>query len=158
MGTSTEALNPFVYSRPLTPAEAIGRSDDVAHLLGLAEGGHNVTVFAPRRYGKTSLLKQLADAAERAADMPVVDVDFSDVLSEADVAARLEHSYRALQGPVARFVADHLQSVGIGTPAGGVVLQRTARPEPIAVIHELLELPAKMHARDGRRVALPLEY
>jgi uncharacterized protein len=152
MGTDYADLNPFVYARPLTPSEAIERRDAVAHLLALAEGAHNATLFAPRRYGKTSLLKQLAETAEREADMLVVAVDFSDVLSEADVAARIESSYRALQGPVARFVAEHLQSVGIGTPAGGVVLQRAARPEPIAVIHELLELPVKIHEREGRRV------
>src|SRR5690242_19901262 len=131
MGTDHADLNPFVYARPLTPSEAIERADAVDHLLKLAEGGHNATLSAPRRYGKTSLLKQLAEAGERQAGMAVVTVDFSDVLSEADVAARLEQSYRALQGPLARFVADHLQSVGIGTPAGGVVLQRTVRPEPI---------------------------
>lgn len=152
MGTDAAALNPFVYARPLAPHEAIGRDDDVAQLLSLAEGGHNATLFAPRRYGKTSLLKQLLDVAERHADMLTVLVDFSDVLSEADVAARLEHSYRALRGPLERFVANHLQSVGIGTPAGGLVLQRTPRPEPISAIHELLDLPAKLHAREGRRV------
>jgi hypothetical protein len=41
---------------------------------------------------------------------------------------------------------------GIGTAAGGVVLLRAARPEPIAAIHKLLEPPVKMHARNGRRV------
>src|SRR5262249_26932108 len=64
MGTQPAALNPFVYARPLAPHEAIGRDDDVARLLDLAEGSHNATLFAPRRFGKTSLLKQLVDAAE----------------------------------------------------------------------------------------------
>ena len=152
MGTQSAALNPFIYSRPLAPREAIGRTDDVARLLDLAEGGHNATLFAPRRFGKTSLLKQLVDAAEREADMLAVLVDFSDALSEADVAARLEYSYRGLQGQPARFIANHLQSVGIGTPAGGLVLQRSPRPDPIAAIHALLELPAKLHANTGKRV------
>ena len=77
--------------------EAITREDDVARLRDLAEGGHNATLFAPRRFGKTTLLKQLLHDAEKA-DMLAVLVDFSDALSEADVAARLEHSYRALHG------------------------------------------------------------
>jgi hypothetical protein len=79
-------------------------------------------------------------------------VDFSDVLSQADVAARLEYSYRGLQGAIARFVANHLQSVGIGTPAGGLVLQRAPRPDPIAAIHALLELPTQLHGQTGKRV------
>jgi hypothetical protein len=154
MGTQPAALNPFVYARPLAPHEAIGRDDDVARLLDLAEGGHNATLFAPRRFGKTSLLKQLVDAAEGRAGMLAVLVDFSDVLSEADVAARLEYSYRGLQGPVARFIANHLQSVGIGTPAGGLVLQRPQRPEPIAAIHALLELPAQLHEQTRKRLLI----
>jgi uncharacterized protein len=152
MGTEPAALNPFVYARPLAPHEAIARDDEVARLLDLAEGGHNATLFAPRRFGKTSLLKQLLDAAETEARMLGVLVDLSDVLSEADVAARLEYSYRGLQGPVARFIADHLQSVGIGTPAGGLVLQRPQRPDPIAAIHALLELPVRLHKDTGKRV------
>src|SRR5215211_6504404 len=152
MGTEA-ALNPFIFSRPVTAEEAIQRDGDVEGLLSLAEGGHNATLFAPRRYGKTTLLKQLVDAAERRAGMLGVLVDFTDVLSEADVAARLEHAYRALQGPLTRFIANHLQSVGIGTPAGGLVLQRSERPEPIAAVHELLDLPVKLHdANSGRRV------
>jgi hypothetical protein len=152
MSTQPAALNPFVYSRPLAPQEAINRDEDVAGLLDLAEGGHNATLFAPRRFGKTSLLKQLVEAAESRAGMLAVLVDFSDALSDADVAARLESSYRGMQGSVARFIANHLQSVGIGTPAGGLVLQRTPRPDPIAAIHALLELPSQLHAREGKRV------
>lgn len=147
-------LNPFVYSRPLTPDEAIGRADDVARLLALVEGGHNATVYAPRRYGKTSLLKQLIRSAEDDAGMLGVLVDLSDVLSIADVAARLESAYRALRGPLARFVGDHLQSVGIGTPVTGIVLQRTPRPDPIAAVHALLDLPVRLAERDHRRVAV----
>jgi len=152
MSTQPAALNPFVYARPLAPAEAIARDADVERLLDLAEGGHGATLFAPRRFGKTSLLKQLIDAAEHRAGMLGVLVDFSDVLSEADIGARLEYSYRGLQGPIARFVTNHLQSVGVGTPAGGLVLQRTPRPDPIAAIHALLELPTQLHAQTSRRV------
>jgi hypothetical protein len=50
VGTDFSALNPFVYMRPLTPSEAIQRPDADGHLLALAEGGHNATLSAPRRY------------------------------------------------------------------------------------------------------------
>ena len=136
MGTQPAALNPFVYSRPLAPQEAINRDEDVATLLDLAEGGHNATLFAPRRFGKTTLLKQLVEAAESRAGMLAVLVDFSDALSDADVAARLEYSYRGMQGPVARFIANHLQSVGIGTPAAAAAFssgsRAAKRPSPAA--------------------------
>src|SRR4051794_41923149 len=84
--------------------------------------------------------------------MLAVLVDFSDVLSEADVAARLEHSYRGLQGSIARFIANHLQSVGIGTPAGGLVLPRAPPPHPVAAVHAFLELPTQLPPQTDKRV------
>jgi hypothetical protein len=53
-------VNPFVYSRPVAPADVVGRDAELEQLLGLARGGHYATVSAPRRYGKTSLLDRVA--------------------------------------------------------------------------------------------------
>src|SRR5688572_27960939 len=89
---------PFVNSRPLTPAEAAPRTRDANHLVELAEGGHNATLVAPRRMGKTSLLNQVQREAENAG-MHAVLVDLSDVLSIEDVAARLDLAFRRLRGP-----------------------------------------------------------
>ena len=50
--------NPFVYSRPLSPEDVIDRDEEVAELLRYAVGGHYVRLFAPRKYGKTSLLRR----------------------------------------------------------------------------------------------------
>jgi predicted AAA+ superfamily ATPase len=56
--------NPFVFSRALSPSEAIERPHEVQALLDKVTGGHAVTLYAPRRMGKTSLLKQLQLRAE----------------------------------------------------------------------------------------------
>src|SRR3954454_1915387 len=96
--TSSELMhssNPFIHARALAPHEAIYRREDVVRLVGLASGGHNATLYAPRRYGKTSLLKQVLDAAERRS-MTGVLIDLSDVLSVADTTARLSLAFRAL--------------------------------------------------------------
>jgi ATP/maltotriose-dependent transcriptional regulator MalT len=111
------AHNPFVYARALAPDEAMSRPEGVG-LLDRAAGGHNVVLYAPRRFGKTTLLNQvLEQATER--DMPGVRIDLSDVLSPADVAARLEQAFRAMPGALRRLVSKELGSVSIMTPAGG---------------------------------------
>lgn len=146
--------NPFVHSRPLSPDEAIPRPGVVARLVDLTEGGHNATLHAARRMGKTSVLKQAMHEAENR-NIAAVIVDFSDVLSLADVAARLDYSFRALRGPLGRFAADHLASVGVTLPfgLGGVSVGRTAqRLEPEHAVHALLEFPVKLSERAGRRV------
>ncbi len=51
-------INPFVYSHPLSPEDIIDRDDETAELLQNVVGGHFVRLFAPRKYGKTSLLKR----------------------------------------------------------------------------------------------------
>src|SRR3954471_25029505 len=89
--------NPFIHARALAPHEDIERGTAVEELAARAAGGHNVTLYAPRRFGKTSLLKHvLAEIGRRG--MPGVLIDLSDVLSVADVAARLQQAFRALPG------------------------------------------------------------
>jgi uncharacterized protein len=149
--------NPFIFARALSPAEAIRRKDEVRLLLDRAEGGHAMTVYAPRRMGKTSLLKQLIAAAERK-KMPGVLVDLSDVLSVGDVAARLEQAYRGLPGRLARLVGRELGSLGITTPIGGFSFQRRGQgSDPIAVVHSLLEVPARIAEQTGRRLLIVLD-
>lgn len=145
---ATEKSNPFIFARALAPGEAIERAGEVDDLLKRARGGHNVTLYGPRRMGKTSLLKQLAVAAERKR-MLAVRVDLSDVLSVADVAVRLEQAYRALPGRFGRSVARELGGLGLTTPLGGVTVARRPAPDPIGGVHALLEVPARL--ADGAR-------
>lgn len=149
--------NPFVFSRALSPGEAIERPREVRALLGKLQGGNAVTLYAARRMGKTSLLKQLLSRAEQEKDLGVL-VDLSDVLSEQDVAIRLEQAYRLLPGPrVRRLVGRELAALGVSTPLGGVSVQRRDPRGSLAAIHSLLELPAKVAERAGGRVIVVLD-
>jgi hypothetical protein len=90
--------------------------------------------------------------------MHVVIVDLTDVLSVADVAARLEQSLRALPRAAARIVARELGSIGITTPLGGLTGARRDRGmEPVKTLHSLLELPSRIARDTRRRVLLVLD-
>ena len=54
--------NPFRIAGELLPGEMIDREDTAHRLLGLAVGGHASRLVAPRRYGKTSLLRRVLTA------------------------------------------------------------------------------------------------
>lgn len=145
--------NPFIYARALAAEEGVRRAEG-DRLLAMAAGGHSAVLHAPRRFGKTTLLKQvLQDAA--AQEIPGVLVDLSDVLSTSDVAARLEQAFRALPGNIRRLVGRELGSVG----AAGFSVARRTPPvvDPIATIHTLLELPAQIAQRRGRRLLVVLD-
>lgn len=68
-------LNPFVFTQPVAPDDLIDRDEESERLLTLAEGGHAVRLSAPRRYGKTSLLRRIGRDAEKIG-MNYVEVDF----------------------------------------------------------------------------------
>jgi uncharacterized protein len=125
-------------------------------LIELADGGHFARLTAPRRYGKTTLLKKLAMDGETSLDMTPIAVDFSRVLSISDAAIRIETAYRqATDGPVKRAVRMLMRNwdVGLSLGAGGLAAQLQANPksDPLPALHRLLELPYEVFERTGRR-------
>ncbi len=153
-------VNPFVYSRPVAPENVLDREEEVRQLLSLAGGGHYVRLFAPRRFGKTSLLrKTLADA--RAGEMVPVLVDLYGVLSFADVTIRVERAYSQLEGPIRRTIESILRTTGLGLSLGApgisVKLQLEPRTDPLPALHALLDLPERVADRSGSRVLVALD-
>jgi hypothetical protein len=143
---------PFHYEGPVEPADLVDRDPEAAALLDRALDGHNSRLTAPRRYGKTSLLRRVQEDAARH-DMQPVYVNFFGVVSLADVTERVELGYRqALQGPVRRWfdgVARTLRpSLQAGVPGAGV----SVAPQPQqASLLERLALPRRFHVKYGRR-------
>jgi hypothetical protein len=150
--------NPFIYDRPLQPDRLIDRKREIAELIEHADGGHSVCLYAPRRFGKTSLLRSVLADVDRRLNMIPVLVDLSEILSHADFAIRLEQSYRALRGPVARVLSGILPEVGLTVGLPGVSLSASSRHpdtrDPLRTIHDLLELPRNLFERTGRRALI----
>lgn len=155
------STNPFVYDRPLPADQLVDRTAELEQLLHLASAGQSSRVAAPRRYGKTTLLGALSEAAWQAHEMVPAVVDFSHVTSLDDVVVRLQRAYeRGLDRGRLRAVWRALRRrVGVGAAVGvpGVgELSATLGPAPgpgaaLAVLHELLELPRQVHERTGQR-------
>ena len=152
-------LNPFIYDRPVEPEELIDREEEAARLLRMAEEGRTVRLSAPRRYGKTSLIKRLQADSDRQAGMPSVYVDFSSVASLPEVAVRLEEAYRkSLQGPVARTVVAAIRALRprlrAGVPGSGFEVQPTIAEDTERLLGGLLELPKRVFERTGARTLI----
>ena len=82
-------VNPFVYSRPISPEEIVDRDDETQQLLKNAVGGHYVRLYAPRKYGKTSLLTRALRDGERSEGLIGVLVDLYRVASLFGLAVSL---------------------------------------------------------------------
>jgi len=152
-------INPFVYSRPIAPDEVIDRDEETRKLLQWAVGGHYVRLFAPRKYGKTSLLgRVLRDGARSEGLIPIM-IDLYGVLSVADVTVRIERAYaRQLQGKLKARIEEFLQSTGLGLSLGAfgvsAKLQLDRRVDPLPALHALLDLPLRLEDGGGFRALI----
>ncbi|HEX3614956.1 MAG TPA: hypothetical protein VHU61_00340 [Solirubrobacteraceae bacterium] len=145
-------LNPFRFSGPLAPEDMIDRDLEAEELLALAEGGHSFRLVGPRRYGKTTLLRRVLEAAENQ-QIATVLVDLQDVLSIGEIVVRIERGYDRLKGPIRRTVDQFFRSWNIGLALGGggftAALQRNPQVDAESVLLRLLELPMALFQRDG---------
>ena len=155
-------VNPFVYSRPIAPDDVIDRDDETQRLLTAAVGGHYVRLYAPRKYGKTSLLRRVLRDAERSEGMIPILVDLYGVLSVADVAIRFERAYaRQLKGKARTRIEEFLQSTGLGLSLGALGIsariQLQPRTDPLPALHALLDLPLRLEESGGFRALIVLD-
>jgi hypothetical protein len=155
-------INPFVYSRPLAPEDIVDRDDEVRDLLRHAVGGHYVRLYAPRKYGKTSLLKRALRDGERDEGLIPILVDLYRVSSIADVTVRLERAYaKQLKGELRGRIESFLQRTGVGLSLGAfgisAKLQLEPGSDPLPALHALLELPLRLEASGGYRALIALD-
>lgn len=146
-------VNPFVYDRPLLPDQLVDREEEARTLLVHAEGGHNGRLSAPRRYGKTSLLRKvIADADE--AGMTTVYINFYGVLSIEDIAMRIEEAYRReLQHSLRAWMAGVIRMMrpAIKPPGTGIAVTPQVETEAGRLLYSLLDLPVRIFKKTGRR-------
>jgi uncharacterized protein len=155
-------VNPFVYSHPVAPEDIIDRDKETLGLLKNAVGGHYVRLYAPRKYGKTSLLRRALREGEAREGLVPIIVDLYRISSLADVAIRFERAYsRQLKGRLRTKVEDFLQKTGIGLSLGAfgisAKLQLGAKVDPLPALHALLDLPLRLDESGGYRAFIALD-
>jgi uncharacterized protein len=158
-----EDINPFVFSRPLDPANLIDRDPEAERLLALAEGGHSTRLSAPRRYGKTSLLRRVGGEAERLG-FNYLEVDFYGVLTQADVAVRIEKAYGRLRSAPRRAADAAIRALRPRVSVGAGPVRIEARPALTSaggvdsgVLIGLLDLPLELFERTGARTLVAFD-
>jgi hypothetical protein len=152
---SERAHNPFRYSEPVPVDELIDRDAEATILLERASEGNSSRLVAPRRFGKTSLLRRALHDAQREG-WAAVYVDFFGVLTLTDIAQRIERAYaEQLSGPLASWFSGVRRMLrptvraGGGPVPGAVELSVDPGSEPPLL--ERLALPRRLHERYGRR-------
>ncbi|HST43170.1 MAG TPA: ATP-binding protein [Conexibacter sp.] len=150
--------SPFVYDEPLDPAMLVGRSRTVELLREHALDGRNSRLEGPRRFGKTSLLRAVLEAA-RSDGAIAIEVNFLGCVTASDVAERFELAYREqLDRRLQRWL-DALARTWrptISAAPGGVGVSAEPRVSSPGLL-ERLALPRRLHERDGRTCVIAFD-
>ncbi len=144
-------LNPFDFSKPASADELIDRERDLELLVRLAEGNSNSRLTAPRRYGKTTLLRRVRAEVE-ARGMNTVYVNLYGLLSVAEAADRIEDAYRkSLHGAVRNLVVGIIRTFQptAKIPKTGVSIEPSIEPEIGRRLSWLLDIPVKIMEKTG---------
>ena len=148
--------SPFRYEDPLDATEELAdRVDELELLRERVAETRNSRLTGPRRYGKTSLLNAALARADRDGFVAIY-VNFLGVLTAADVAERIERSYREqLDGPLRRWFAGVVSTLSPRAKAapGGVGIE-LAPAATMPSLLDRLELPRRLFERHGRRCAI----
>ena len=137
-------VSPFPYQGPLEPDQVRGRLDLIADLTERVTEHRVTALLGPRRYGKTSVLRRVA-ADVIHAGVAVVWVDFYEVVSMADVAARLDDALARVPGRFAQLAAKlaAAASINLGVVKFELRSASEGRPDPMLVAHSLLDVLTK---------------
>lgn len=157
-----DTASPFVFDGPVPPDQIIGRQHEADTILDWAMRGRFMALVAPRRYGKTSLIRKVAFDAERR-ELTVIVADLFEVASMADLVLRLErawaeHTPRRLRSAVSRILSG--AQVGVSLAGSGFALTMADKPntDPLPAVHTLLNLPTQLNQRRrGGRTLLVLD-
>ena len=153
--------NPFLYDRPLPPAEIVDRERELDLLLGLVDAGQTARLSAPRRFGKTTLLRKLLAEAENRG-LATVYVDLDRVVSLSNVSERIEEAYRQqLQGPLRRTAANVIRTLRprLGAGVAGARAEVAPQVEDNArrVLGRMLDLPLDIFSKNGKRTLVAFD-
>src|SRR5271166_5920604 len=169
MARPADATNPFRYGDLALDRAFTNRTEELKELRSDIRNGQNVVVFAPRRYGKSSLIWRATRELVRSGEVLVAQVDLMKTPTKARLAEKLAESiYEDVASPVFK-VWDKAAAVFRGLRIAPVMtvgsdgslgfsFQAAQTPEDIdSTIEHLLRLPAELAAERGRRVALVID-
>ena len=167
MPSSATPSNPFRFGALALDEAFADREDERAELVADVHNGQDVVVYAPRRYGKSSLVWS-ASQALAAEGVLVAQVDLMTTPSKERLAAALARSiYEQIASPLERvrekalapFRALQIQPTVTIEPDGSLAFSFALGRGGVdvdATLERLLQLPAELGA-GNRRTALILD-
>ena len=143
--------NPFRYGSRVSGGAFFDRERIMSDMLGVIDGGNNIVLYGPRRYGKSSLVGEVMSNL-RTKGWVCAEVNMMDVASLEDFITQYARALYRETAPVIgtiRHVAGLFRRVSpkIGIDADGrpeLKFEISSRKAGVAALRDVLELPAKI--------------
>ncbi len=166
MARTPSTSNPFRYGDLALDEAFTDRTNELEELKSDMRNGQHVVVFAPRRYGKTSLIWRAGQDLIRRREVLVAQVDLMKAPTRERFAAKLAASiYEDIASPLLR-ARDRATSVFRSLRVAPAMTLDTdgtvsfsfqaghSTADIYATLEHLLELPARLAADRDRKVAV----
>ena len=143
--------NPFRYGARVSGGAFFDREQMKRNVIGTVDGGNNVVLYGPRRYGKSSLIGEVI-AQLRKQGWVCVELNMMDVASLDDFISQYARAIYREAAPVTgtlRHVTNLFKRISpkIGIDDEGrpeLKFEIGSRKAGIAALRDVLELPAKI--------------
>jgi AAA+ ATPase superfamily predicted ATPase len=158
-------MNPFAYGTIVTAGQFYDRKEECAKLVDTLSGGNNMILYAPRRYGKTSLVFRVIEQLEKQGFlciyfdfMPVFSMDSFVRLYTKTLSKKISNPSKFVQNvlstiknirPILTFGQD-------GSPEFTIDFANTEIDE--TVVSLLLDLPEKLAGKNKRVIVFFDEF
>jgi uncharacterized protein len=165
---SGDPINPFRFGALALDEAFTDREEELAELTADVRNGQDVVLFAPRRYGKSSLIWRVAQQLVGEGVL-IAQVDLMRTPTRERLAGRLAATiYDEIASPLVRarermrmFAGLRIAPTATIDPEDGSLSfsfdARAAREDLDATLEGLFALPGRLAAERGRRVALVLD-
>lgn len=154
--------NPFAFGKIVKGKQFFNRKQEIAELFVEIKNHQNIILYAPRRYGKTSLvLKTFEDLRKRQKNFVGLYIDFFQVNSVDKFISMMSNEYAANSKMTLEKLLNSLKNILRGiTP--GVTLDKDGNPKieisvspnnRNSVFEDVMKLPQKL-MESGKLVAV----
>lgn len=143
--------NPFKYGSRVSGGAFFDREKIMRDMLGVIDGGNNIVLYGPRRYGKSSLVGEVM-LRLRAKGWVCTEINMMDVASLEDFVSQYARAlYREVSPALERFamLPDSFRRISpkIGIDDDGkpeLKFEISSRKIGVAALRDVFELPAKI--------------
>ncbi|GMO55005.1 MAG: ATP-binding protein [Termitinemataceae bacterium] len=158
-------MNPFTYGSIVDGEDFFDRKDECAHIAKTLEGGNNMVLYAPRRFGKTSLVFQVMEELQKK-NCTCIYFDFMPVYSPESFVRLYAGVLSTKQSSLTKFTQIFTQAIKsirptLGFNSDGIPefsIDFANKTVDETVVGELLDMPEKICASGKRMIVFFDEF